>query len=89
MEHSSDLVTIYTVYDPIQAELIRGMLASEGIESFLKSDHAGGVLSYLTMISGIDLWFIRKMHHEPICSFKMAGLSLIDVPSACTRSVGG
>ncbi|MCC5831943.1 MAG: DUF2007 domain-containing protein [Chlamydiales bacterium] len=63
MDHSSDLISVHKVYDSIEAELIRGQLESEGIASFLKSDNAGGSLSYLTTISGIEI-IVRKEDAE-------------------------
>lgn len=59
MENSSDLVSVHKVYDSIEAELIRAQLESEGIASFLKSDNAGGSLSYLTTTTGIEI-IVRK-----------------------------
>ncbi len=51
----SDLVSVHIVYDTIEAELIRGLLESEGIASFLKSDNAGGTLTFLTPTTGIEI----------------------------------
>ncbi len=59
MDNLNDLVSVHKVYDSIEAELIKGRLESEGIESFLKSDNAGGALSYLTPTTGIEI-IVRK-----------------------------
>ena len=55
MKNSNDLVSIHRVYDTIEAELIKGQLEAEGIPSFLKSDNAGGSLSYFTTTKGIEI----------------------------------
>lgn len=62
-ENSNELISVYKVYDSIEAELIKGQLESEGISSFLKSDNAGGVLSHLTITSGIEI-IVRKEDAE-------------------------
>ena len=63
MKNSMDLVCIHKVYDTVEAELIKSWLDSEGIASFLKSDNAGGALSYLTFSLGIEI-VVRKEDAE-------------------------
>ena len=63
MKNAWDLVSIHKVYDTIEAELIKSQLESEGIASFLKSDNAGGSLSYLTSTLGIEI-VVRKEDAE-------------------------
>lgn len=55
MKHADKLVSVHKVYDSIEAELIKSQLEAEGIFSFLKSDNAGGSLSYLTATLGIEI----------------------------------
>jgi S-adenosylmethionine hydrolase len=55
MENSSKLVSVYKVYDSIEAELMKSKLEAEGITSFLKADNAGGSLSYFTATLGIEI----------------------------------
>ncbi|MCH9628211.1 MAG: hypothetical protein S4CHLAM2_18670 [Chlamydiales bacterium] len=55
MTQSSDLISVHKVYDSMEAELIKSQLESEGIDCFLKSDNAGGSLSYLTASTGIEI----------------------------------
>ena len=50
-----DLVTIYTSYDSVEADLIKAQLEDAGIPNFLKSDNAGGALPHLTMMTGIQV----------------------------------
>ena len=63
MKNSRDLVSIHKVYDTVEAELIKSQLDSEGIANFLKSDNAGGSLSYLTFSIGIEI-VVRKEDAE-------------------------
>ncbi|MFN0065040.1 MAG: putative signal transducing protein [Chlamydiales bacterium] len=63
MKHESNLVSIHKVYDSIEAELIKSQLEAEGIISFLKSDNAGGSLSYFTATLGIEI-IVRKEDAE-------------------------
>lgn len=55
MKNFNDLVSVHKVYDSIEAELIKSRLEAEGIANFLKSDNAGGSLSYLTKTIGIEI----------------------------------
>ncbi|NGX60343.1 MAG: hypothetical protein KR126chlam3_01516 [Chlamydiae bacterium] len=63
MKNLNDLVSVHKVYDSIEAELIKSQLEAEGIASFLKSDNAGGSLSYLTKTIGIEI-VVRKEDAE-------------------------
>lgn len=55
MASADDPVCVHKVYDTIEAEMIRGWLEVEGIDAFLKSDNAGGALTYLTTTIGIEI----------------------------------
>lgn len=62
-----DLVCIHRVYETIEAELIKSHLEVAGIPAILKADNAGGSLSYLTSILGIEIIVRRedaeRAHH--------------------------
>lgn len=60
MKHDVSLVSIHKVYDAIEAELIKSQLEAEGIISFLKSDNAGGSLSYFTAVLGIEIVICKE-----------------------------
>jgi hypothetical protein len=48
---STDLVTVYTVGDPIKAEIVRNALEAEGIPAFIE----GGRQAGLKGITGIEI----------------------------------
>lgn len=43
----NDLVTVYTLGDPIKAEIIRNALQDEGIRCFLEGHNQAGALSLM------------------------------------------
>jgi hypothetical protein len=51
----SDLVTVATFTDVPQAELARERLELEGIRAFVLDAQTGGVMPYVTDITGIRL----------------------------------
>lgn len=63
MENANTLVSVHKVYNSIEAELIKSLLESEEIDCFLKSDNAGGTLSYLTETLGVEI-IVRKEDAE-------------------------
>lgn len=63
MKNANSLVSVHKVYDSIEAELIKALLESEEIDSFLKSDDAGGSLPYLTAALGVEI-IVRKEDAE-------------------------
>ena len=54
-----EIISIYKASDSTEADLVKALLDSANIECFLRSDNAGGVLTYLTLTNGIDV-MIRK-----------------------------
>lgn len=50
-----DVICIRNAYNSEEAEMIASRLNSAGIQCYLKSDNAGGMLSYLTASSGVDV----------------------------------
>lgn len=74
MDHSGMLVSIYKVYDSIEAELIKSQLEAEDIVSFLKSDNAGGSLSYFTATIGIEI-IVHKENAEKALKIIQSGRS--------------
>lgn len=60
IKKANDLVSIIKVYDIMTAELIKAHLDDKGIASCLKSDNAGGALSYFTTIVGIEITVCKQ-----------------------------
>ncbi|MBS0656105.1 MAG: DUF2007 domain-containing protein [Verrucomicrobia bacterium] len=50
-----EIISIFKTYDATKADLVKALLDSADIECFLRSDNAGGVLTHLTLINGIDV----------------------------------
>ncbi|NGX60344.1 MAG: hypothetical protein KR126chlam3_01517 [Chlamydiae bacterium] len=60
MKENDDIISVHKVYDSMEADLIKMQLELEGIDSYLKSDNAGGALPYLTMTTGIEIMVRRE-----------------------------
>lgn len=58
-----DIICLHKVYSSVEAESIKFRLESAGIQCYLRSDNAGGMLPYLTPITGIGI-MIRKEDEE-------------------------
>jgi hypothetical protein len=54
-----EIIAIFKTYDSTKADLVKALLDSANIECFLRSDNAGGVLTHMTLTTGIDV-MIRK-----------------------------
>jgi hypothetical protein len=50
-----DAVVLETFYNRIEAEMAAGLLESEGIESMIMADDAGGTYPMLQFIRGVKL----------------------------------
>ncbi len=53
----SDLVTVGNYFDRFQAEIAQSILESEGIDSYIRADDAGGMRPFLQAGSG-GAWLI-------------------------------
>jgi len=53
--NSDDYVVLETFYNRIEAEMAQGILESEGIESMIMADDAGGTYPMLQFIRGVKL----------------------------------
>lgn len=58
-----DIICLHKVYSSVEAESIKFRLESAGIQCYLRSDNAGGMLLYLTPATGIGI-MIRKEDEE-------------------------
>lgn len=56
----AETISIYKVYDSIEAEMIKSKLENKGIICFLKSDNAGGFLPHMTFAGGIDVMVCQQ-----------------------------
>jgi hypothetical protein len=47
MEEMNDLVAVYTVANPVQAEIIKNALAEEGIRCFIEDENQAGAVGLI------------------------------------------
>jgi len=50
-----EIFCVYKTTNTTEADLIKAQLEDAGIPCYFKSDNAGGVMPYLTMIHGIEI----------------------------------
>ena len=59
-----DLIIVKIFEDRVEAEIAKGYLAANGIESIVRSDDAGGMIPSLEASTGGILLLVRKEDQE-------------------------
>ena len=58
------MIAIRVVHDPIEAEIIVGLLKDQGIEAFVSGDDAGGMRPHLGMQTGYRIMVTESQAEE-------------------------